>query len=76
MLKYYFDKPKTVFKVNGCLLPFVSPFHGLAEMMGSFKRHGHMTVKVYSCQDPGGGSTYLSVPYLKQCNKNVATITN
>jgi len=60
MLKFYFDKPKTVYKVNGCLphLPCVSPFHSLAKMMGSFKIYDHMTTKVYSCQDKGGGSTY------------------
>ncbi len=60
MLKFYIDKPNTVLKVNGCLPfpPCVSPFHSLAEMMGGSKIHGHMTVKVYSCQDTGGGSTY------------------
>lgn len=42
-------------------LPFpqcVSHFHSLAEIMGGFKIHGHMTIKMYSCQDAGGGSTY------------------
>ena len=47
-------------------LPFpqcVSPFHSLAEMIRGSKIHGHMTVKVYSCQDAGGGSTYPTLPY-------------
>ncbi len=31
--------------------------------MGGSKIHGHMTVKVYSCQDTGGGSTYPTLSY-------------
>jgi len=60
MLKFYFDKPKTVFKVNWRLplLPCASPFHSLAEVMGSFKIYWHMAIKGYGCQDTGGGSTY------------------
>ena len=60
MLKFYFDKPKTVFKVNRHLPPLLcaSPFHSLAEMMGGSKIYGHMTIKWYSCQDAGGGSTF------------------
>jgi len=30
----------------------------LTEMMGGSKIYGHMTIKVYSCRDKGGGSTY------------------
>ncbi len=60
MLIFYFDKPHTVFKVNGCLPlpPCLSPFHSLSEMMGGSRIHGRMTVKVYSCQDTRGGSTF------------------
>ncbi len=27
-------------------------------MMGASNMHGHMTVKVYNCQDTGGGSIH------------------
>ncbi len=31
--------------------------------MGGFKIYGHMTIKVYSWQHTGGGSSYPTVPY-------------
>lgn len=35
-------------------------------MMGGSKIHGHMTVKLYSFHDTGGGSTYPTLPYTWQ----------
>jgi len=60
MLKFYFDKPKTVFKANKRLplLPCASPFHSLAEMMGDSKNIWSHDNKIVRLQDTGGGSTY------------------